>query len=148
MNIRKATIDDVKTIAQFNYNLAKETENKELDINILTKGVHRLIEDSSKGEYYVYTIDEKIVGQIMYTYEWSDWRNGTFLWIQSVYVDKEYRKQGVFKSLYNYIKKSCDDNKDIVGFRLYVEKENINAKCTYENLGMNECEYSMYEYEK
>ena len=104
MEIRRATLEDINIIAKYNYNLAFETEDKKLDMNILTKGVKRLIEDESKGVYYVCEIDGKIVGQIMYTYEWSDWRNGTFLWIQSVYVNKENRGIGVFKALYNYIK--------------------------------------------
>ena len=148
MSIRKANLNDVETIAKFNYNLAYETENKELDMDVLKKGVENLINDNSKGQYYVYTIDEKIVGQIMYTYEWSDWRNKTFLWVQSVYVDKEYRQKGVFKSLYNYVKSFCDNDDSIGGIRLYVEKQNKNAQSTYKSLGMIECEYDMYEYEK
>ena len=84
----------------------------------------------------------------MHTYEWSDWRNKTFLWVQSVYVDKEYRQKGVFKSLYNYVKSFCDNDDSIAGIRLYVEKQNKNAQSTYKSLGMTECEYDMYEYEK
>ena len=84
----------------------------------------------------------------MYTYEWSDWRNKNFLWVQSVYVDKEYRKKGVFKSLYNYVKEFCDRDDSIAGIRLYVEKQNLTAQNTYKHLGMVECEYDMYEYEK
>lgn len=148
MSIRKANLNDVETIAKFNYNLAYETENKELNMDVLRKGVENLIKDNSKGQYYVYTIDEKIVGQIMYTYEWSDWRNKTFLWVQSVYVDKEHRKKGVFKSLYNQVKSFCDNDDSIGGIRLYVEKQNKNAQSTYKSLGMIECEYDMYEYEK
>lgn len=148
MSIRKANLNDVETIAKFNYNLAYETENKELNMDVLRKGVENLIKDNSKGQYYVYTIDEKIVGQIMYTYEWSDWRNKTFLWVQSVYVDKEHRKKGVFKSLYNHVKSFCDNDDSIAGIRLYVEKQNKNAQSTYKSLGMTECEYDMYEYEK
>lgn len=148
MSIRKANLNDVETIAKFNYNLAYETENKELNMDVLRKGVENLIKDNSKGQYYVYTIDEKIVGQIMHTYEWSDWRNKTFLWVQSVYVDKEHRKKGVFKSLYNHVKSFCDNDDSIGGIRLYVEKQNKNAQSTYKSLGMIECEYDMYEYEK
>ncbi len=148
MNIREGNLNDVDIIAQYNYNLAKETEDKELDLEVVKSGVKRLIEDSSKGKYYVYTIDDEVVGQIMHTYEWSDWRDGTFLWIQSVYVHKDYRNKGVFKSLYNYVKEKCDTDKDIVGIRLYVEKENNTAKSTYKALGMDECEYFIYEYEK
>ena len=148
MEIRKAKIEDLDTIVRFNYNLAKETEDKNLDLDILAKGVKALIEDDNKGVYHVCIADGKIVGQIMYTYEWSDWRNGTFLWVQSVYVDSMYRQQGVFKALYEYVKQLCDCDKNIVGIRLYVEKENSVAKKTYKNLGMHECDYYMYEYSK
>ena len=145
--IRKAKIEDLETVVKFNYNLAKETEDKELDLEILTKGVRAILNDSTKGQYYVYVIDNIVVGQIMYTYEWSDWRNGMFLWVQSVYVDSEYRRKGIFKELYNHVKKICDDDDGITGVRLYVEKENFNAKATYKSLGMQECNYHMYEYE-
>ena len=146
--IRKARLEDLETIVKFNYNLAKETEDKELNLELLTKGVQALLNDSSKGQYYVYTVNEKVVGQIMNTYEWSDWRNGMFLWVQSVYVDEEYRRKGIFKELYNYIKQICDNDEDIAGIRLYVEKENLSAKATYKSLGMDECNYHMYEYER
>lgn len=147
-NIRKARIEDLKTIVKFNYNLAKETEDKELNLEILRNGVKAMIEDSSKGQYYVYEVNGRVVGQIMFTYEWSDWRNGMFLWVQSVYVDSDYRKKGIYKKLYHNVKNICDNNDGIAGIRLYVEKENINAKATYESLGMSECNYNMYEYEK
>lgn len=146
--IRKAEIRDLETVVKFNYNLAKETEDKELDLGILSKGVKSILTDSSKGQYYVYEVDNKVVGQIMYTYEWSDWRNGTFLWVQSVYVDADYRKKGIYKKLYHNIKNICDNDENIAGIRLYVEKENVNAKSTYKSLGMCECNYHMYEYEK
>ncbi len=147
-NIRKAKIEDLEIIVKYNYNLAKETEDKELELDILMKGVINLILDSTKGQYYVYEVDNKVVGQIMHTYEWSDWRNGNFLWVQSVYINKEYRRQGIFKALYSHVRNIADNNEDIVGIRLYVEKENISAKSTYKSLEMVECEYHMYEYEK
>ena len=146
--IRKAEIEDLDTIVKFNFNLAKETEDKELDLDILTKGVEAIIKDSSKGQYYVYEIADKVVGQIMHTYEWSDWRNGMFLWVQSVYVDSSYRRKGIFKKLYNHVKNICDKDENIAGIRLYVEKENMGAKATYKSLGMEECNYHMYEYEE
>ncbi|MDF2878911.1 MAG: GCN5-related N-acetyltransferase [Clostridia bacterium] len=148
MKIRKATIDDAEVIAAYNYNLAKETEDKILDMETLTKGVRELLKDESKGIYHVCEIDGKVAGQIMYTYEWSDWRNGLFLWVQSVYVDAAYRKQGVFKALYQHIKDMCDRDEHIAGIRLYVEKENHTAQNTYQALGMQECNYLIYEYEK
>ena len=148
MIVRKPNINDVNKIAEYNYNLAFETEDKKLNMEVLTKGVTALLKDENKGVYHVCEIDGNIVGQIMYTFEWSDWRNGTFLWIQSVYVDKNYRGKGVFKTLYNHIKNICDKDKNICGIRLYVERENYVAQKTYKSLGMEECNYYMYEYEK
>ena len=148
MNIRKALNKDIDIIAIYNYNLAYETENKILDMNILTKGVEAIIKDENKGIYHVCEINGEVVGQIMYTFEWSDWRNGTFLWIQSVYVNKEFRGMGVFKALYKFIRDIADNDNNICGIRLYVEKENTIAKKTYKNIGMKECNYYIYEYDK
>lgn len=148
MIIRKANINDVNKIAEYNYNLAFETEDKKLNMEVLIKGVSALLEDKNKGVYHVCEIDGKVVGQIMYTFEWSDWRDGTFLWVQSVYVDKKHRGKGVFRALYNYVKNICDNDEKICGIRLYVERENYIAQKTYRNLGMEECSYYMYEYEK
>ena len=148
MIIRKAKQDDLGMIVQFNYNLAYETEDKKLDKGILFRGVKAILEDASKGTYYVCEIDGQVVGQIMYTYEWSDWRNGTFIWVQSVYVNKEVRGKGIFKELYKKVKEICDSSDDYVGIRLYVERENYNAQETYIKIGMSECNYYMYEYEK
>ncbi len=148
MIIRKAELKDLERIVEFNYNLAFETEDKRLDKNILRSGVRALLEDKRKGVYHVCEINDEVVGQIMYTYEWSDWRNGLFIWVQSVYVDKEYRGQRVFRRLYNHVKEMCDKDENICGVRLYVEFENHNAQKTYESLGTEKCNYYMYEYEK
>lgn len=148
MNIRKALNKDIDVIARYNYNLAYETENKILNMNILTKGVEAIIKDENKGIYHVCEINGEVVGQIMYTFEWSDWINGTFLWIQSVYVNKEFRGMGVFKALYKFIRDIADNDNNICGIRLYVEKENTIAKKTYKNIGMKECNYYIYEYDK
>ena len=148
MNIRKALNKDIDVIARYNYNLAYETENKILNMNILTKGVEAIIKDENKGIYHVCEINGEVVGQIMYTFEWSDWRNGTFLWIQSVYVNKEFRGMGVFKALYKFIRDIEDNDNNICVIRLYVEKENTIAKKTYKNIGMKECNYYIYEYDK
>ena len=148
MNIRKALNKDIDVIARYNYNLAYETENKILDMNILTRGVEAIIKDENKGIYHICEINGEVVGQIMYTFEWSDWRNGTFLWIQSAYVNKEFRGMGVFKALYKFIRDIADNDNNICGIRLYVEKENTIAKKTYKNIGMKECNYYIYEYDK
>ena len=148
MIIRKADLNDVDKIVKFNWNLAFETEGKKLNKAILRKGVEALIRDNSKGVYHLCEINGEVIGQIMYTYEWSDWRNGTFLWVQSVYVNKEHRGKGVFKKLYCYVKDICDNDENMCGVRLYVEKENYNAQKTYESIGMEQCNYYMYEYTK
>lgn len=148
MIIRRAKIEDAKVIAEYNYNLAFETEDKELNREILFNGVKSLLNDEKKGIYHVCEIDGKVIGQIMFTYEWSDWRNGTFIWVQSVYVHKDHRGKGVFKALYNHVKSMCDKDESICGIRLYVERENYVAQKTYKSLGMEECNYHIYEYEK
>ena len=148
MNIRKANLNDLDFIVKFNMNLAEETESKTLDINIVKQGVLKVLKEEVQGKYFVCEIDGIIVGQMMILYEWSDWRNGEFIWIQSVYVDKNYRNLGVFKKLFNHIKEYCDNGKNFVGLRLYVEKNNNRAKSVYSSLGMYENDYDMYEYVK
>jgi ribosomal protein S18 acetylase RimI-like enzyme len=147
LKIRKATKSDIKTIAQFNINMALETENKELPQEIITKGVETLINNAHLGFYLMAEKDGKIVGSLMITTEWSDWRNGLFWWVQSVYVIKEYRRQGVYSALYDYVKK-LSEKEQVCGYRLYVEKENKIAQKTYENLGMHKTDYLLYEEEK
>ncbi len=148
IKVRKATIDDLDTIVRFNINLAKETENKVLNEKTVTNGVEYLLEHSNYGIYHVALIDEQIVGQVMYTYEWSDWRCGVFLWIQSVYVHRDFRQRGVFKELYSCVKSICDSDKHCCGIRLYAENDNNTAQATYQSLGMDKCHYSMFEYIK
>lgn len=146
--IRKATIHDLEKIVTFNANLALETEGVLLNKDRLCKGVQALLNDASKGSYFVYEVNQQVVGQIMYTTEWSDWRNGMFWWIQSVYVHQDYRRQGIFKELYQHLKADASASEEVCGLRLYVEKENDPAKHTYQTLGMDETHYLLYEWEK
>lgn len=145
ISIRPATPSDALVLAKFNALMAKETENRELDPSLLQAGVESLFQDLSRGLYYVAESGETIVGQLMVTYEWSDWRNGTFWWIQSVYVEQAFRGKGVFKTLYRHIESLAKDRKDVCGLRLYVEHDNSAAKETYESLGMKKTPYEMYE---
>ena len=145
ITIRQATIADAAVIARFNSLMAAETENKVLDQALLQKGVEAILSDPSKGLYFLAEADGAVVGQTMITYEWSDWRNGTFWWIQSVYVAQEGRGKGVFKSLYEYILSLARSRTDVCGLRLYVEENNTRARQTYERLGMKESHYRMYE---
>ena len=143
--VRKARPADAATITEFNRLMAEETEHRSLDGTVLRAGVNALLEDESKGLYYVAETDGGIVGQLMITYEWSDWRNGNFWWIQSVYVKQEFRGKGVFKSLFEHVKGLAKLRSDVCGLRLYVEENNIRAKKTYEGLGMKKTHYEMYE---
>ncbi len=143
--IRTAVFDDAVRITEFNALMAQETEGRVLDFERLSRGVEAVLRDPSKGIYYVAETNGVLVGQLLITYEWSDWRNGTFWWIQSVYVHKEFRGQGVFKSLFEHVFKKAKEKNDVCGLRLYVEKENSRAKQTYEKLGMKKTHYDVYE---
>jgi GNAT superfamily N-acetyltransferase len=145
VSLRQATLSDAPTIARFNALLASETEQITLDQNRLLKGVEALLRDSTKGFYLVAVSDNVIVGQLMITYEWSDWRNGVFWWIQSVYVEKAARGTGVFKMLFEHVYALAKSLPAVCGLRLYVEKTNTRAKRTYERLSMHSSHYELYE---
>lgn len=145
ITIRDASLSDAPTIARFNACMALETENLTLDEPRLLDGVRAVLQDRSKGFYCVAEMDGAVVGQLMITYEWSDWRNATFWWIQSVYVEKSVRSKGVFRELYRFIETMARSNKDVCGLRLYVEDHNERAQRTYENLGMHHAKYRMME---
>ena len=143
--VRKATPKDSDSIIQFNIAMAMETENKTLKREEIEPGVHGLFQNPEYGFYMVAESEGKVVGSLMITYEWSDWRNGLFWWIQSVYVIPEFRRKGVYKTMYLTIKAMAKERDDVCGFRLYVEKENSNAQKTYAALGMDETHYKMFE---
>ncbi len=143
--IRQATGNDASAIVRFNMFIAEETEHFQLDRDRLGKGVEAILSDSSKGVYFLAELDGNVVGQLMITYEWSDWRNGNFWWIQSVYVDRPHRGKGVFRSLYQHVYDLASQREDVCGFRLYVDSQNKRAKNTYEQLGMKEARYELYE---
>ncbi len=145
ITIRPASESDAAVIAEFNSLMARETENKSLPAERIARGVEAILDDPSKGVYFVAEENAQVVGQLMITYEWSDWRNGNFWWIQSVYVMEDYRGKGVFKSLYNHVMNLAKGRKDVCGMRLYVEKHNERAQQTYEKLGMKKSAYEMYE---
>jgi len=127
--------------------MALETENLELSGLTVNNGVKAVFKDKSKGTYYVAELDGKIVGSLLTTYEWSDWRNGRVLWIQSVYVEKQHRGKGIYRKLYEHVKKLVEHDKtDFRGIRLYVDKSNSSAQKVYEKLGMESHHYEMYEW--
>ena len=145
VTIRPAALADAATIADYNAAMARETEHLELDPPRLLSGVRAVLADPSKGFYLVAEEAGRVVGQMMVTFEWSDWRNGVFWWIQSVYVHPEFRGQGVFQQIYRYVEDRAKSDGGVCGLRLYVEKENRNAQRTYERLGMAKTSYDVYE---
>ncbi len=145
VNVRRANSADRTTLIEYNRAMAWETEHKQLDHNVLSRGVDAALADPAKGFYLVAECDGEVVGQLMITTEWSDWRNGWFWWIQSVYVRPDARKQGIFRSLFHEAERLARNAGDVVGLRLYVERENVNAQRTYESLGMNDAAYLVFE---
>ena len=143
--IRPATPADTQTIAEFNCRLAEESEGKQLDLETVISGVSALFTSATLGRYYVAETDGKVVGQLLVTYEWSDWRNGLFWWIQSVYVTPAHRRSGVFSSLFRKVSNVARDDSSVCGLRLYVEKGNQRAHDTYVALGMSQAGYQVME---
>jgi GNAT superfamily N-acetyltransferase len=145
MIIRQAMPQDAAELAEFNMGIAHETESYELIPDVIRAGVETMIANPEKGFYLVVELDNGIQASLMVTYEWSDWRNGTFWWIQSVYVRPEYRGQGLYGTLYERVKELAEQDESVCGFRLYVERNNAVAQKTYAKLGMQETEYLIYE---
>lgn len=145
ISIRVANRQDLAALVNFNQSMALETENKKLDSDVLNKGVGALMADPNKGFYLVAEQNAQVVGSLMVTTEWSDWRNAVFWWIQSVYILPQNRRQGIYGLLYAKVKELAEQDGNVCGLRLYVEKENVIAQRTYEALGMEQSHYLMYE---
>ena len=145
MIIRRALAQDADELAEFNINMARETEGIELKADVIGAGVRSMIENPQRGFYLVVELDNGIQASLMVTNEWSDWRNGNFWWIQSVYVRPEYRRQGLYRELYARVKELAEQEPGVCGFRLYVERDNHAAQETYQALGMQETDYRIYE---
>lgn len=144
INIIKASLDDASVIAEFNCSMAKETENLDLDEIIVLNGVKNLIQKPDLGFYVVAKIKDSVCGCLMITKEWSDWRNGLIWWIQSVYINPEFRRQGIFRKMYRFVS-DYGKEQDVIGLRLYVEQDNSIAQKTYSELGMKKSDYHIYE---
>ncbi len=145
IQIRKAKVEEVNLIVDFQQKMAWETEKLKLDENELTAGVRAVFHDSAKGCYFVALEDNIIIGSLMITYEWSDWRNRTVYWIQSVYVLPEHRQKGVYKALYAHILSLMNEDEKVGGVRLYVDKSNRIAQTVYTKMGMNGDHYQLFE---
>lgn len=146
ITIRDATPADAPTIAGFNARLAEESEDKSLDRQRLQAGVDALLRDpDARGRYFVALRGDDVVGQLSITYEWSDWRNGWFWWLQSVYVSPEARRSGVFTALFRHVEQLARSREDVCGLRLYVLASNVTAQQTYSARGMRASGYQVLE---
>jgi GNAT superfamily N-acetyltransferase len=143
--IRRATVDDAEVVAEFNRLLAQESEGKTLDPATLVPGVRAGLEDPRKSLYFLAEEGGRVLGQLAVTFEWSDWRNGWFWWIQSVYVRPEARRAGVFRALYAHVERLAREDPEVIGLRLYVENGNHAAQQTYQRLGMRPAGYFVLE---
>lgn len=148
MLIRKANKTDIKQIKNFQVEMAYETEDLQLNPETVFKGVENVFIDTTKGQYYVAESEGNVIASLLTTFEWSDWRNATVLWVQSVYVKPEYRGKGVFKRMYNSLKEKVKTDVNYCGIRLYVDRTNHNATKAYNALGMNGEHYDLFEWMK
>ncbi len=143
--IRPASELDLDLIIEYNARLAEETEGKSLDRDLLRSGVAALLADSTKGSYFLAEAEGKVIGQMMITFEWSDWRNGVFWWIQSVYVHSAFRQKGVFSRLFRHVESQARADENVCGLRLYVDKDNEQASAVYRKLGLDATRYEVME---
>lgn len=144
VTIRRATPADADVIVRFNAAIAWETEHLRLDDAVLARGVRAGLADPHKGFYTVAELAGEVVGQVLVTFEWSDWRNGWFWWVQSVYVREDARRAGVFRALFDHLRAAAVADPDVIGLRLYAERDNSRAHATYRALGMTEEPYLLF----
>ena len=145
ITVRKAIRADLDTVIQFNLALAWESEGRSLDLARLRTGVEAVFNGDGRGFYLVAEMDGRVVGQLLITHEWSDWRNAFFWWIQSVYVSAEHRRHGVYRTLHSYVLAEAKRQGDVCGLRLYVDRDNSVAQRVYSGLDMQQARYDMFE---
>jgi GNAT superfamily N-acetyltransferase len=145
ITVREATRADAEFLVHGNAAMALETEHLSLDLDRLRDGVHAVFDSPGRAIYYVAELDGRRAGMMMITGEWSDWRDATFWWIQSVYVEPALRGQGVFRAIYQHVEALAKADPFICGLRLYVEKNNTRAQRTYAKVGLSRTVYEMLE---
>jgi ribosomal protein S18 acetylase RimI-like enzyme len=145
LQIRQAKLDDLEVVARFNVALAAESENLELEHARVLAGVEALLRDSAKGTYFVALSGGKVVGQLLITHEWSDWHNGDYWWLQSVYVHPDFRRSGIFRALFEFVQSEAARAPEVCCLRLYMEKDNTRARAAYIGMGMTETNYRVLE---
>ena len=147
IHIRPATAGDIPVLVTFQQAMASETEDKGLDAHRLQRGIEHLIHHPQEGFYLMAEVEGEPAGSLMVTFEWSDWRNGRFWWIQSVFVNEAHRRRGVYSALHQAVRGQALADPESCGIRLYVERNNLGARQTYQALGMMETHYRLYEEE-
>ncbi len=145
ISIRNATTADADAVIANNAAMALETEGCRLDPDTLRSGVGRVLSDAARGVYYLAELDGRVVGQLLITKEWSDWRDAWFWWIQSVFVAPEARRTGVYRMLHEHVVAEARRTGEVCGIRLYTEQANTRAQQVYERMGMQRSAYVMYE---
>ena len=145
LHIRRAVPNDAEVIVAFNVALAAESEGRRLDRHVVARGVRRVVADPALGVYYVAEREGSVFGQLLITYEFSDWRDGTFWWIQSVYVEPASRRHGVYRALHEHVAQQARHAGNVCGLRLYVDRRNARARAVYQRLGLTPTEYELYE---
>ena len=145
INLRMATVRDIDNITLFNTEMAFETESIYLDQSDLRLGIAAVLSDSNLGFYLISELEGVMIGQILITKEWSDWRNSWFWWIQSVFVEPNRRRMGVYSAMYKKIVDMAGREGNVCGLRLYVDRDNLSAKQVYSHLGMSQSHYDLYE---
>lgn len=145
ISIRPASSTDAELIAAFNLAMAMETEQRQLDADKVRRGVNALLTEPQHGVYYVAELSGRVVGQMLVTYEWSDWRNGRFWWIQSVYVVPEARRVGVYRTMHRRVEELARATPGVCGLRLYVDRDNVRAQQVYREMGMVQTDYLLFE---
>lgn len=151
LNVRLAKPEDAVSIASFSAAMALETEGRRLDLNRLHLGTIALIEAPARGFFIVAELEQggrrRLLGQLMVTYEWSDWRNGVFWWVQSVYVAPDWRRRGIYRTIHEYIMGRAQADPQVCGIRLYVERDNQTAQTVYQRVGLTPSGYAVYEHD-
>ena len=146
IEVRRGRREDAPDIVDFQIRLAWETEQFALDRPTVEKGVQAVFDDPRKGAYWIAEVNGEVAGCLLTVPEWSDWRNGTVVWIHSVYIIPQARRQGVFRAMYERLKTTVEQSVDLRGLRLYVERENERARKTYWAMGMDGNHYKMFEW--
>ena len=145
ITVREATHADIPALVRLNSAMAWETESKSLDQDLLTNGTTAVFDDAHRGFYLVAQAAGRVVASLLITYEWSDWRNASFWWVQSVYVEPEWRRQGVYTAMHHWVHDTARSQPEVCGIRLYVDRDNLAAQSTYAKLGMASSRYDLFE---